>query len=108
LNTFSFPTLESLLIIQDVGIQLRCKKRWPSKFWQRPQQTWFIPITSIVDICIVEVLFRFQVKPVLMVVIREKDKPLAVKAVFKNLLPRAELVKQVYKGTRAVIYGNQT
>jgi phosphatidylinositol glycan class H protein len=87
--------LESLLVIKDLGLELKTTYLLFNK-----QESKFIDQSKILEIIINEGISRWQVKFYLAVIVDGGS----VAVVFENLLPRLDVLKEVYNGTRKMMY----
>ncbi|RMZ06165.1 hypothetical protein D0864_02305 [Hortaea werneckii] len=90
-------TSESLLVIRGLGVQTSTSSE--SYLWT--SSTRFIPTSSIQDIFIYEAFKGFEVRYYLAIVIEGEGE---VVVVFPSILPRREILEQVWRGTRACLY----
>ncbi|CZT21077.1 related to phosphatidylinositol N-acetylglucosaminyltransferase, putative [Ramularia collo-cygni] len=90
-------TEESLLVIRGLGVQTSTSS--PTYFWT--SSTRFIPTSSIQDIFIYEAFKGFEVRFYLSIVVEGEED---VVVVFPSLLPRREILEQVWRGARACLY----
>lgn len=88
---------ESLLIIRGLGIQTSTS----SQSLLSSAATRFIPTAQIQDIFIHEAFKGFEVRFYLAVIIEGEDDAVVV---FPKLLPRREILEEVWKGSREVLY----
>ncbi|KAI3657970.1 hypothetical protein MP638_003002 [Amoeboaphelidium occidentale] len=86
---------ESLLVIKDLGLELKTTYLLFNK-----QESKFIDQSKILEIIINEGISRWQVKFYLAVIVDGGS----VAVVFENLLPRLDVLKEVYNGTRKMMY----
>lgn len=68
----------------------------------RPATTRFIPTTSIQDIFIHEAFKGFEVRFYLAIVVKGEED---VVVVFPRLLPRREILEDVWRGAKKTLYG---
>lgn len=105
LMTMQQPS-DSLMIIEDMGVQLMSTSRW--KFWNRVDRD-FVPLSDIIDIVIHEGFHGYgQVIYYMCVLTRAKGSGgdgNGVKVVFPNFLPRKDILLQVWKQSRTMLYG---
>ncbi|KAF7188074.1 Phosphatidylinositol N-acetylglucosaminyltransferase subunit gpi15 [Pseudocercospora fuligena] len=92
-------TEESLLVIRGLGVQTTTSSN--SYLWGGGGNTRFIPSSSIQDIWIHEAFKGFEVKFYLCIVIEGEE---GVVVVFPTILPRREVLEQVWRGARACLY----
>ncbi|RMZ12667.1 hypothetical protein D0862_02585 [Hortaea werneckii] len=90
-------TSESLLVIRGLGVQTSTS----SESYLGTSSTRFIPTSSIQDIFIYEAFKGFEVRYYLAIVIEGEGE---VVVVFPTILPRREILEQVWRGTRACLY----
>ncbi|WPH00408.1 Hypothetical protein R9X50_00323500 [Acrodontium crateriforme] len=88
---------ESLLVIRGLGIQTSTSS--PSYLWS--SSTRFIPTSSIQDMFIHEAFKGFEVRYYLSIVIEGEGD---VVVVFPEILPRREILEDVWRGARACLY----
>ncbi|KAK4569340.1 hypothetical protein LTR86_003102 [Recurvomyces mirabilis] len=100
-TTYLFTTnphrTESLLVIRGLGVQTSTSST--SYLWTSSAR--FIPTTAIQDIFIHEAFKGFEVRFYLAIVVEGEEE---VVVVFPNLLPRREVLEEVWRGTRACLY----
>ncbi|KAJ5155918.1 hypothetical protein N7492_008721 [Penicillium capsulatum] len=90
-------TEESLLVIRGFGIQTSTS----SSTYLSTAATRFIPTTQIQDIVIHEAFKGFEVRFYLVVIVEgEAD----VLVVFPHMLPRREILEEVWRGSRHCLY----
>jgi phosphatidylinositol glycan class H protein len=89
---------ESLTVLCGLGVQTSTT----SSIYLRTPTTRFIPTTSIQDIFIHEAFRGFEVRFYLAVVVEGQED---VVVVFPRLLPRRAMLEEVWRGTRACLYG---
>ncbi|KAK3704878.1 hypothetical protein LTR37_013569 [Vermiconidia calcicola] len=92
---------ESLLVIRGLGMQTSTTS--PSYLWT--SNTRFIPTSSVQDIFIHEAFKGFEVKFYLCIVVEGEED---VVVVFPSILPRREILEDVWRGTRACLYEPKT
>ncbi|KAF2475530.1 uncharacterized protein BDR25DRAFT_340250 [Lindgomyces ingoldianus] len=90
-------TEESLLIIRSLGLQTSTS----SSTYLTTSSTRFIPTTSIQDIFIHEAFKGFEVRFYLSIVVKGEGD---VVVVFPSLLPRREILEEVWRGARAGLW----
>ncbi|RVX67719.1 hypothetical protein B0A52_07842 [Exophiala mesophila] len=88
---------ESLLVLQGLGIQTSTS----SAYYFLPATSTFIPTTQIQDIVIHEAFKGLEVRYYLAVIVENATDVLVV---FPSLLPRRELLEQVWRGSRKCLY----
>lgn len=88
---------ESLLVLQGLGIQTSTSS---SYYFVSPTTT-FIPTTRIQDIVIHEAFKGLEVKFYLAVIVEGATE---VVVVFPNLLPRLDVLQEVWRGARRCLY----
>lgn len=88
---------ESLLVVQGLGIQTSTS----SAYYFLPATSTFIPTTQIQDIVIHEAFKGLEVRYYLAVIVENTTDVLVV---FPSLLPRRELLEQVWRGSRKCLY----
>ena len=86
-----------MLVIRGLGIQISTS----STHYLLGASTRFIPTTQIQDIFIHEAFKGFGVKFYLAVIV-EGEKEAVV--VFPKLMPRREILEEVWRGSKAVLY----
>ncbi|KAL1921208.1 uncharacterized protein VTP21DRAFT_10924 [Calcarisporiella thermophila] len=89
-------TQESLLIIRDLGIQVR------TVYADGRATSQFIDRAKLSDIIINEGITLWQVKFYMALMVEGHDRLVVV---FEHLLPRLKVLLEVYHGARAVMYG---
>lgn len=87
-----------MLIIRGLGIQTSTSS--PSLL--SSATTRFIPTAQIQDIFIHEAFKGFEVRFYLAVIVEGEEDAIVV---FPKLLPRREILEEVWKGSRDVLYG---
>lgn len=90
-------TEESLLVLRGLGIQTSTSSPY---FFQSPTTT-FIPTTQIQDIVIHEAFKGLEVRYYLAVIVEGASE---VVVVFPHLLPKREILEQVWRGARKCLY----
>lgn len=101
---------ESILVIKDVGIQLNSRPRW--KFLATSDSNRFIPLANIMDLVIHEGFHGYgQVIFYMCILLKRKENSAetddgAIKVVFPGLLPRKELLLNVWTQSRVVLFGD--
>lgn len=90
---------ESLLVLQGLGIQTSTSSPY---FFVSPTTT-FIPTTRIQDIVIHEAFKSLEVRFYLAVIVEGATE---VVVVFPNLLPRLDVLQEVWRGARRCLYAN--
>ncbi|CAI7624537.1 unnamed protein product [Penicillium glandicola] len=88
---------ESLLVIRGFGIQTSTS----SSTYLSTASTRFIPTTQIQDIVIHEAFKGFEVRFYLAVIVEGEPNALVV---FPNMLPKREILEQVWRGSRRCLY----
>ncbi|ETI25648.1 hypothetical protein G647_02422 [Cladophialophora carrionii CBS 160.54] len=88
---------ESLLVLQGLGIQTSTSSRY---FFTGPTTT-FIPTTQIQDIVIHEAFKGLEVRFYLAVIVEGATE---VVVVFPTLLPRRDILEEVWRGARKCLY----
>ena len=88
---------ESLLVLRGLGIQTSTSSPY---FFQSPTTT-FIPTTQIPDIVIHEAFKGLEVRYYLAVIVEGASE---VVVVFPHLLPKREILEQVWRGARKCLY----
>ncbi|KAI9256257.1 GPI-GlcNAc transferase complex, PIG-H component-domain-containing protein [Sporodiniella umbellata] len=87
---------ESILVIRDVGIQVK------TVYWDQSSATRFIDRPKIDDIVILEGISFWQIKSYIAIIVKNED---TMVIVFENLLPKLEpTLLQVYQGSRSIIF----
>lgn len=107
---------DSILIMNDVGIQLNSHSGW--KFSLNGNKTHFIPISNIIDLVIHEGFHGYgQVVFYLCVLTKTKstnsdnisglalNNDKMIKIVFPQFLPRKDILMKVWKDSRRVLFG---
>lgn len=96
---------DTLLVMEDMGIQISSMSKW--KFLNIGRHGKFIPTSEIIDLVIHEGFHGYgQVIYYMCVLTRDKERGNAVKVIFPNFLPRKEILLQVWKQSRQMLYGN--
>lgn len=90
---------ESLLVLQGLGIQTSTS----SPYYFVSPTTTFIPSTRIQDIVIHEAFKGLEVRFYLAVIVEGATE---VVVVFPSLLPRLDLLQEVWRGARRCLYAN--
>ncbi|EAS32480.2 phosphatidylinositol glycan, class H [Coccidioides immitis RS] len=90
-------TEESLLVIRGLGVQTSTS----SATYFMSATTRFIPTTQIQDIVIHEAFKGFEVRFYLAIIVEAEAE---VVVVFPNLLPRRNILEEVWKGVRKCLY----
>ncbi|KAJ5692921.1 hypothetical protein N7462_002344 [Penicillium macrosclerotiorum] len=90
-------TEESLLVIRGFGIQTSTS----SSTYLSTAATRFIPTTQIQDIVIHEAFKGFEVRFYLAVIVEGEPEVLVV---FPKLLPKREILEEVWRGSRRCLY----
>ncbi|KAM3425175.1 hypothetical protein BST61_g7134 [Cercospora zeina] len=90
-------TEESLLVIRGLGVQTTTSS--PNYLWTN--STRFIPTSLIQDIFIYEAFKGFEVIYYLSIVVEGEGD---VVVVFPSILPRRQVLEQVWRGARACLY----
>jgi hypothetical protein len=88
--------VESLLVIRDLGIQVK------TVYMTGIERSRFIEQSKIADIIINEGVTMQQVVFYIAIIVKDQKK---MALVFEHFLPRLQLLLQVYRGARAIIYG---
>lgn len=99
---------DTLMVMEDMGIQISSTSKW--KFLNIGRNGNFIPISEIIDIVIHEGFHGYgQVIYYMCVLTRDKGRGgtegNGVKVIFPNFLPRKEILLQVWKQSRQMLYG---
>lgn len=107
---------DSILIMNDVGIQLNSQSGW--KFSLNGNQSHFIPISNIIDLVIHEGFHGYgQVVFYMCVLTKSKNthpedisglnlnNDKMIKIVFPQFLPRKDILMKVWKDSRRVLFG---
>ncbi|KAF2110842.1 GPI-GlcNAc transferase complex, PIG-H component-domain-containing protein [Lophiotrema nucula] len=92
--------IESLLALSSLGLQTRTS----SPTYLSTSTTRFIPTTAIQDIFIYEAFKGFEVRFYLAIVVKGEED---VVVVFPKLLPRRDVLEEVWRGARACLYGGE-
>lgn len=97
---------DTLMVIEDMGVQISSKSRW--KFLNIGRHGKFLPISEIIDIVIHEGFHGYgQVIYYMCVLTRDTGiEGNGVQVIFPNFLPRKEILLQVWKLSRQMLYGN--
>lgn len=99
---------DSMLVIRDVGIQLDSVLGW--RFTNKSDKSIFIALKDIIDIVINEGFHGYGQVIFYMCILRRsqkddtEEKPLQI--VFPQLLPRKDILLQVWKQSRQVLFGS--
>lgn len=99
---------DSMLVIRDVGIQLDSVLGW--RFTNKSDKSMFIALKDIIDIVINEGFHGYGQVIFYMCILRKsqkgdtEEKPLQI--VFPQLLPRKDILLQVWKQSRQVLFGS--
>ncbi|KGO42577.1 hypothetical protein PEX1_045650 [Penicillium expansum] len=96
-NFFFQEDEESLLVIRGFGIQTSTS----SSTYLSTASTRFIPTTQIQDIVIHEAFKGFEVRFYLAVIVEGEPDALVV---FPHMLPKREILEQVWRGSRRCLY----
>jgi phosphatidylinositol N-acetylglucosaminyltransferase subunit H len=115
-------TEESLLVVRELGLQITTSS--PSYLWSSSSR--FIPASSIQDIFIHEAFKGFEVKYYLNIVIEGEEEIVVVFPVSntseydfirssyvakahdcQNILPRRQVLEEVWRGARACLYASK-
>ncbi|EME83060.1 uncharacterized protein MYCFIDRAFT_64267 [Pseudocercospora fijiensis CIRAD86] len=99
-NPWKGYTEESLLVIRGLGVQTTTSS---NRYFWTGGNTRFIPRSSIQDIWIHEAFQGFEVRFYLCIVIEGEEEGVVV-VVFPTILPRREVLEQVWRGARACLY----
>lgn len=91
---------ESFLILQGLGVQTSTS----SATYLQSATTRFIPTTSVQDIFIHEAFKGFEVRFYLAVVVKGEED---IVVVFPTLLPRRQILEEVWRGARACVFGRE-
>ncbi|KAJ5092920.1 hypothetical protein N7456_008781 [Penicillium angulare] len=94
-------TEESLLVIRGFGIQTSTS----SSTYLSSAATRFIPTTQIQDIVIHEAFKGFEVRFYLAVIVEGEPDVLVV---FPHLLPKREILEEVWRGSRRCLYDSKS
>ncbi|SGZ51924.1 CIC11C00000004552 [Sungouiella intermedia] len=99
---------DSLMVMEDMGIQLSSRKRW--RFDNRGSNKEFIPRSDIIDIVIHEGFHGYGQVIFYMCILtkaqeRSGSEGNGIKVVFPNFLPRKDILLQVWKLSRKMLYG---
>ena len=84
-------------MIRGLGIQISTS----SPSYLSTTSTRFIPTTQIQDIFIHEAFIRFEVKFYLAVIVQGEQEAVVV---FPKLMPRREILEEVWRGSKEVLY----
>ncbi|KAK5051931.1 hypothetical protein LTR84_002734 [Exophiala bonariae] len=88
---------ESLLVLQGLGIQTSTS----SPYFFLPPTTTFIPTSEVQDIVIHEAFIGLEVRFYLAVIVENAGE---VVVVFPTLLPRRQMLEEVWRGARKCLY----
>ncbi|SAM09185.1 hypothetical protein [Absidia glauca] len=93
---FFFIRLESLLVMRDIGIQVK------TTYWSGRTESKFINRLKIENVVINEGITLWQVKPYIAILVKDQDK---MTIVFENLLPPLHpVLLETYRGTRQLLF----
>jgi len=90
------PIEESCLIIRSLGVQTTTRMRFPLSSHSR-----FIPASEIDDVVLYEGFKGLEVRYYLGVVVNGEER---LEVVFPKLLPKREILEQVWRGAREVFF----
>ncbi|OJD34596.1 phosphatidylinositol n-acetylglucosaminyltransferase [Diplodia corticola] len=90
-------TEESILVLRGLGVQTSSS----SPTYLSTATTRFIPTASIQDIFIHEAFKGFEVRFYLSIVVEGEEDTVVV---FPNLLPKRQILEEVWRGTKACLY----
>ncbi|KEF60731.1 uncharacterized protein A1O9_02292 [Exophiala aquamarina CBS 119918] len=90
-------TKESLLVLQGLGIQTSTS----SPYFFLPPTTTFIPTSQVQDIVIHEAFIGLEVRFYLAVIVENATE---VVVVFPTVLPRRDILEEVWRGARKCLY----
>ncbi|OMP82859.1 Phosphatidylinositol N-acetylglucosaminyltransferase subunit gpi15 [Diplodia seriata] len=90
-------TEESMLVLRGLGVQTSSS----SPTYLSTATTRFIPTASIQDIFIHEAFKGFEVRFYLSIVVEGEDDTVVV---FPHLLPKRQILEEVWRGTKACLY----
>lgn len=96
-----------LVVMKGIGVQLNSRSNW--KFVNKSDKNVFIPLTNIIDLVIHEGFHGYGQVIFYMCVLTKntKDNDM-IKVVFSELLPRKDILVQVWKQSRNVLFnGNR-
>ncbi|KYQ96829.1 hypothetical protein DLAC_11575 [Tieghemostelium lacteum] len=88
---------ESLIVMRELGVQLK------RKYYFRPEIIEFIDKTKIEQIIINEGITHHSVIFYMCFLVEGKNKMVLA---FEDLVPRRDVLLQIYRGTLALMYGN--
>lgn len=105
------PQCDSLIVMEDMGVQLSSRRRWR---FLRGDSTEFIPCSDIIDIVVHEAFHGYGQVIFYMCILTKAqgggggvgDGSSAVKVVFPNFLPRKDMLLQVWRQSRSMLYGS--
>lgn len=101
---------DSMVVMANLGVQLSSKSRW--RFLNRRSNKEFIPLSNIIDLVIHEGFHGYgQVIFYMCILTKAKsnssDEGNGVNVVFPNFLPRKDILIQVWRHSRKILYGDQ-
>lgn len=88
---------ESFLVVQSFGVQVSSTGWW---YIFGPTSK-FIPSSDVLDILIHEAFIGFQIRYILVIIVKDQSK---LQLVFKNTLPRRDVLETVLRGSRQCFY----
>lgn len=100
---------DGLMVMEDMGVQLSSQKGW--RVFNRGSNKEFIPRSDIIDIVIHEGFHGYgQVIFYMCILTKTKEggssEGNGIKVVFPNFLPRKDMLLQVWKQSRKMLYGD--
>lgn len=116
---------ESIVVIKNIGIQLHSQSRW--KFLSKHDKNVFIPLVNIIDLVIHEGFYGYGQVIFYMCILTKnsktkkidelgfryndnedsytKPKDDIIKVVFSDMLPRKDILLQVWQQSREILFG---
>lgn len=103
-------TSDSIIVMKHLGVQISSKSKW--RFLNHRNNKEFIPLSEIIDIVIHEGFHGYgQVIFYMCVLTKAQSQGSAegngIKVVFPNFLPRKDILLQVWRHSRKILYGDQ-
>lgn len=103
-------TSDSIIVMKQLGVQISSKSKW--RFLNHRNNKEFIPLSEIIDIVIHEGFHGYGQVVFYMCVLTRAQGPGSaegngIKVVFPNFLPRKDILLQVWRHSRKVLYGDQ-
>lgn len=103
-------TADTIIVMKHLGVQISSKSKW--RFLNHRNNKEFIPLSEIIDIVIHEGFHGYgQVVFYMCVLTKAQGQGSAegngIKVVFPNFLPRKDILLQVWRHSRRILYGDQ-